>query len=90
MDIDSPSLDCLADVDLSCLTQTDIANVDHELYALYGIALTYENFGDFELGIYQPGDQDQIARIRWPIPALRTVREVHELCERMHAATIKP
>lgn len=66
--------------------------IDNELYAITGdsIGFSYENFDDFELAIYQPGSKASVACVHWPIPALRTVREVRELAERMHAATIKP
>lgn len=82
-------MDRLADTELANLPPGAPDWLSDELEALTGIGLSYENFEDFHLCLYDPNPA-RSQYVHWPIPALRTVREVRELCERMHAATIKP
>jgi hypothetical protein len=86
--IPTPILDRLADVDLKTLHHQETSRLHDELYAMTGIGLSFKNFDDFELVIYRPGDCD--VRVRWPIPALRTVREARALAEQLMAASIAP
>ncbi len=83
--IPTPHLDRLADTALKDLVSDEIETLDDELYALTGIGLSYENFDDFELVIYDPNPKSE-RFICWPIPALQTVREARALAEQLKAA----
>jgi len=80
----TPHLDRLAELELLLLSPAELEAIDHELHELTGIELGYENFDDFELTITQPNSE---RFIRWPIPGLRTVREVRALAEHLKTAS---
>jgi len=89
--MNAPTLDRLADTHFSSLSQADIEAIDNDLYALYGIGFGYEGFEDWEITIHAlNGSGSSDAYMRWPIPGLQTVRQVHALAESLKSAATAP